>query len=49
MRTKLGKSHFRRRKAKRVKRLFDEKIPVDSKGVQQRVKRLAPYLGEKGK
>ena len=49
MRTKLGKSHFRRRKAKRVKRLFDKKISVDSKGVQQRVKRLAPYLGEKGK
>ena len=49
MRTKLGKSHFRRRKAKRVKQLFDKKIPVDSKGVEQRVKRLAPYLGQKGK
>ncbi len=49
MRTKLGKSHLRRKKSKRVKRLFDETIPVTSKGVQQRVRRLAPYLREKGK
>ena len=42
MRTKGGKSHLRRRKAKRVKRLFDEKIalhPTD----RTRIKRLIPY------
>ncbi|MDY6875409.1 MAG: 50S ribosomal protein L35 [Chloroflexota bacterium] len=49
MRTKLGKSHLRRKKSKRAKRLYDEMIAVDSKGVQQRVSRLAPYLREKGK
>ena len=49
VRTKMGKSHLRRKKDKRQKRLFDEMIPVESKGVQQRVNRLAPYLGEKGK
>jgi large subunit ribosomal protein L35 len=49
MRTKVGKSHLRRKASKRMRRLYDEKIPVESKGVQQRVDRLAPYLGEKGK
>jgi len=42
MRTKGGKSHLRRRKAKRVKRLYDETIlvsPVD----RARIKRLLPY------
>jgi large subunit ribosomal protein L35 len=48
MRTKQGKSHFRRRKSKRVKRLFDEMVPVESKGVEKRVNRLAPYLKGKG-
>jgi large subunit ribosomal protein L35 len=49
VRTKLGKSHLRRKKAKRAKRLYDEMLPVESKGVEQRVKRLAPYLKGKGK
>jgi large subunit ribosomal protein L35 len=49
VRTKQGKSHFRRRKSKRVKRLFDEMLPVESKGVKDRVNRLAPYLKGKGK
>jgi large subunit ribosomal protein L35 len=49
VRTKLGKSHFRRRKSKRAKRLFDEMLPVESKGVERRVNRLAPYLKGKGK
>ncbi len=48
MRTKQGKSHLRRKKSKRAKRLYDEMIPVESKGVQRRVSRLAPYLKEKG-
>lgn len=47
MRPKQGKSHLRRKKTKRVKRLYDELVPVESKGVAQRVERLAPYL--KGK
>jgi len=48
-RTKQGKSHLRRKKGKRVKRLYDEMIPVESEGVKKRVRRLAPYLSEKGK
>jgi len=42
MRTKGGKSHFRRRKAKRVKRLYDEMILVSSSD-KARIKRLLPY------
>jgi large subunit ribosomal protein L35 len=29
MRVKIGKSHFRRNKPKRVTRLYDEKIPLN--------------------
>jgi len=42
MRAKGGKSHLRRRKAKRVKRLFDETIPV-SPSDRGRIARLLPY------
>lgn len=42
MRTKGGKSHLRRRKAKRTKRLYDEMIPVSSVD-KTRLKRLLPY------
>ena len=42
MRTKRGKSHLRLRKAKRVKRLFDEKIQLSSVD-RTRIKRLIPY------
>jgi large subunit ribosomal protein L35 len=42
MRTKGGKSHLRRRKAKRTKRLYDETIPVSSAD-KTRVRRLIPY------
>lgn len=42
MRTKGGKSHLRRRKAKRTKRLYDEMISVSSVD-RARVKRLIPY------
>ena len=42
MRTKVGKSHLRRRKAKRTKRLFDETIPV-SPSDKARIKRALPY------
>ena len=49
MRTKVGKSHLRRKKSKRAKRLYDEMLPVESQGVQKRVRHLAPYLRQKGK
>ena len=42
MRTKGGKSHFRRRKPKRVRRLYDETIPL-SPADRIRIKRLIPY------
>jgi large subunit ribosomal protein L35 len=42
MRVQGGKSHFRRRKAKRTKRLFDETIPI-SPADRVRIKRLLPY------
>ena len=48
VRTKGGKSHFRRRTSKRVKRQLDEMIPVKGRGIIKRVERLAPYLGKKG-
>jgi len=42
MRTKGGKSHLRLRKAKRAKRLYDDKLPLGSADTT-RVKRLLPY------
>ena len=47
MRTKVGKSHLRRRKPARVKVLFDRMIEVQDGATLKRVKRLAPYLGTK--
>lgn len=47
MRTKLGKSHLRRKKPKRVKAMFLDMVGVESKGVVRRVARLAPYLDKK--
>ncbi|MBN2002950.1 MAG: 50S ribosomal protein L35 [Anaerolineae bacterium] len=44
MRTKLGKSHFRRRKSRRVRGMLDEMFVVEHKGTIRRIKRLAPYL-----
>ncbi len=49
MRTKLGKSHLRRKKSARARRLYDEMLVVESPAVRRRVSRLAPYLSEKGK
>lgn len=43
MRTKVGKSHLRRRKSKRVKRQFDEMHEVTSHGFRKRIRRLMPY------
>jgi len=42
MRTKCGKSHLRRKKAPRTKRLYDETIPVSSAD-KKRIRRLLPY------
>ena len=44
MRTKGGKSHFRRRRSTRVKQQLDKMQPVDST-TAKRIKALAPYLG----
>ncbi len=42
MRTKGGKSHLRRKKPGRVKRLYDEKLPLHPSD-KARIKRLIPY------
>jgi large subunit ribosomal protein L35 len=44
MRTKQGKSHLRRKKSKRVKRMLTEMHEVTTKGEIKRVQKLAPYL-----
>ena len=44
LRTKIGKSHLRRKKSKRVRRMFDEMHVVEDTSVQKRVRKLAPYL-----
>jgi large subunit ribosomal protein L35 len=45
MRTKQGKSHLRRKKARRARAELDEMFVVDSPGIRKRIRRLAPYLG----
>ncbi|GIV85364.1 MAG: 50S ribosomal protein L35 [Candidatus Roseilinea sp.] len=47
MRTRQGKSHFRRKKPARVKALFVEMTEVEGKGIQKRIRKLAPYLKNK--
>jgi large subunit ribosomal protein L35 len=47
MRTKIGKSHLRRKKAKRVLRMFDHMHEVEHAGTKKRVRALAPYLKKK--
>lgn len=47
MRTKIGKSHLRRRKPSRTRRLFDEYLVVTDRASIKRVRRLAPYLWKK--
>jgi large subunit ribosomal protein L35 len=44
VRTKGGKSHLRRRTAKRTKRQFTKMLAVENKFERRRVFRLAPYL-----
>ncbi len=47
MRTKIGKSHLRRKKPSRVRRLFDEYLIVTDRANVRRVRRLAPSLWKK--
>jgi large subunit ribosomal protein L35 len=44
VRTKGGKSHLRRRTAKRTKAKLSEMIPVSGRSIIKRVKRLAPHM-----
>jgi large subunit ribosomal protein L35 len=44
VRTKIGKSHLRRRTSKRSKALFAEMPVVQGRGIIKRVHRLAPYM-----
>jgi large subunit ribosomal protein L35 len=46
VRTKGGKSHFRRRRSRRVLQSLDKMQPVTSKAFAKRVRTLAPYLGK---
>ncbi len=47
MRTRQGKSHFRRNKRNSVRAMFDQLHVVTAPGIKRRVRRLAPYLHEK--
>jgi large subunit ribosomal protein L35 len=44
VRTKIGKGHLRRRTPDRTKRLFEEMIPVKTRNIKKKVRRLAPYM-----
>ncbi|RMG91728.1 MAG: 50S ribosomal protein L35 [Chloroflexi bacterium] len=44
LRTKGGKSHLRRKKSSRVKRLFSRTLVVEASGDKKRIKRMAPYM-----
>ncbi|RMG86406.1 MAG: 50S ribosomal protein L35 [Chloroflexi bacterium] len=46
VRTKGGKSHFRRRTSSRVKRQLDRTLVVENSRDARRIRRLAPYLGK---
>ena len=46
MRTKGGKSHFRRRRSSRVKRSLDKMQAVKAGRWAKRIRILAPYLGK---
>lgn len=44
VRTKGNKSHLRRKRSARAKALLAEMLPVETRGLAQRARRLAPYL-----
>jgi large subunit ribosomal protein L35 len=47
MRTHIGKSHLRRRKAKRNKRTFDRRVEYKNFERAKKIKQLAPTLDKK--
>lgn len=47
MRTKGGKGHLRRNRSPRAKGELDQMVPVEGKGFEKRVKKLAPYIDKK--
>jgi len=47
MRTHIGKSHLRRRKAKRNKRTFDRRVEFKNSERAKKIKQLAPTLDKK--
>ena len=44
VRSKGGKGHLRRNRSKRAKRMLDTTVPVEGKGFEKRINKLAPYL-----
>ena len=44
IRTKGGKSHFRRRRSKRTKAMLDSMVVVEGSSYVKRIHRLAPYM-----
>ncbi len=44
LRMKVRRSHLRRKKPKRVRRMYDRYLTVTHKGTERRVKRSAPSL-----
>ncbi len=47
MRTKIGKGHLRRRTSDRTKMLFERMIPVKTRSLKKKVRRLTPYMSKK--
>jgi large subunit ribosomal protein L35 len=47
MRTHIGKSHLRRRKAQRNKRAFDRRVEYENFERTKKIKQLAPTLDQK--
>lgn len=43
-----GGGHLRRNKSKRTKRSYDRPVVLETKGEQDRILRLVPYLKKKG-
>lgn len=46
MRTKIGKGHLRRRTPDRTKQLFERMIPVKTRSLKKKIRRLAPYMSK---
>ncbi|MBK8024538.1 MAG: 50S ribosomal protein L35 [Chloroflexi bacterium] len=46
LRTKGGKTHFRRRRSRRSKQALDKMLVVTNVSFAKRIKRLAPYMSQ---